>query len=27
VDVAELEKAEGAVTCCSIVFEAPDLRA
>ena len=23
VDVAELEKAEGAVTCCSIVFEAP----
>jgi dimethylargininase len=24
VDVAELEKAEGAVTCCSIVFEAPE---
>ena len=23
VDVAEMEKAEGAVTCCSIVFEAP----
>jgi dimethylargininase len=27
VDVAELEKAEGAVTCCSIVFEAPALTA
>jgi len=26
VDVAEMEKAEGAVTCCSIVFEAPELR-
>jgi dimethylargininase len=26
VDVAELEKAEGAVTCCSIVFEAPSVR-
>lgn len=25
VDVSELEKAEGAVTCCSIVFEAPAL--
>jgi dimethylargininase len=25
VDVAELEKAEGAVTCCSIVFEAPSI--
>ena len=25
VDVAELEKAEGAVTCCSIVFEVPAL--
>ena len=23
VDVSELEKAEGAVTCCSVVFEAP----
>ena len=25
VDVSEMEKAEGAVTCCSIVFEAPAL--
>jgi dimethylargininase len=25
VDVAEMEKAEGAVTCCSIVFEAPSI--
>ena len=25
VDVSEMEKAEGAVTCCSIVFEAPSI--
>ena len=24
VDVSELQKAEGAVTCCSLVFTAPD---
>ena len=24
VDVSELQKAEGAVTCCSLVFEATD---